>query len=619
MRLLIVLALAIACASAQNYPPLTDSVLQMLSEGQTYMNAEPPDTKILLREYDFIVVGAGSAGSVIASRLSEVPEWKVLLIEAGQEENIVMDIPLAANMLQFTGINWKYKTVPSNKYCLGMTNNQCNFPRGKVMGGSSVLNYMIFTRGNYRDFNHWEELGNPGWSWENVLPYFKKLEDMTIEGPRSDTRMHGRNGPMTISEAPFETIISKAFVTGGTELGYSRVNVNSERQTGFSRLPVTLRNGTRCSTSRGYLHPARNRRNLHVRKYSQVTRVIIDPKTKTAIGVEFERARKRYQVLARKEVILSAGAIGSPHLLLLSGVGPKKHLQEKGVKVVKNLPVGYNLQDHVALGGLTVLINQPVSIKTDRILSNATALNMFLTQHRGPITIPGGCEALAFIDTKNDDPRNTDGYPDLELLLVAGAVSSEPTLKLNFGIKNSVYDSVYRDTEALDGFMVLPMIMRPKSTGFVLLKDRNPFHSPYIIPNYFADEEDLDVAVAGVRKVQELIKTPAMRQLGAQLLQTPLPGCTSMPFDSDDYWKCHARHLPFTIYHLSGSCKMGPASDRTAVVDPRLRVHGVRNLRVVDASIMPKVTASHTNAPVIMIAEKAADMIKQDHGKRTDF
>ncbi|CAH0394224.1 unnamed protein product [Bemisia tabaci] len=433
MRLLIVLALAIACASAQNYPPLTDSVLQMLSEGQTYMNAEPPDTKILLREYDFIVV----------------PEWKVLLIEAGQEENIVMDIPLAANMLH---------------------------------------------------------------------------------------------------------------------------------------------------TSRGYLHPARNRRNLHVRKYSQVTRVIIDPKTKTAIGVEFERARKRYQVLARKEVILSAGAIGSPHLLLLSGVGPKKHLQEKGVKVVKNLPVGYNLQDHVALGGLTVLINQPVSIKTDRILSNATALNMFLTQHRGPITIPGGCEALAFIDTKNDDPRNTDGYPDLELLLVAGAVSSEPTLKLNFGIKNSVYDSVYRDTEALDGFMVLPMIMRPKSTGF-----------------------DLDVAVAGVRKVQELIKTPAMRQLGAQLLQTPLPGCTSMPFDSDDYWKCHARHLPFTIYHLSGSCKMGPASDRTAVVDPRLRVHGVRNLRVVDASIMPKVTASHTNAPVIMIAEKAADMIKQDHGKRTDF
>lgn len=371
-----------------------------------------------------------------------------------------------------------------------------------------------------------------------------------------------------------------------------------------------MRNGTRCSTSRAYLHPIRNRRNLHVKKRSQVTKILIDAQTKSAYGVEFVRNRRKYKVLARKEVIVSAGAVNSPHLLMVSGIGPAEHLAEKRIPLVKDLPVGHNLMDHVALGGLTFMINESVSVITERIIDDASLLNSFFTQHRGPISIPGGTEALSLHDLQN--PRSDDGWPNLELLFVGGTLTSERTLRKSFGISNKVYDRVYKATEGRDGIMIFPMIMRPKSKGRVMLRDSNPFHAPLIYPNYFAVEDDLDVAVAGVRLSQKLVKTKPMRRLRATLLKTPLPGCLNMTFDSDEYWKCAARNLPFTIYHLSGTCRMGVQSDPTAVVDPRLRVIGVSRLRVVDASIMPEVTSAHTNSPTIMIAEKASDMIKED-------
>lgn len=371
-----------------------------------------------------------------------------------------------------------------------------------------------------------------------------------------------------------------------------------------------MRNGSRCSTSTAYLHPIRNRRNLHVKKRSMVTRILIDPQTKTAYGVEYVRNKRKYKVIARKEVIVSAGAINSPHLLMVSGIGPRDHLQEKDIPVVQDLPVGYNLMDHVALGGLTFILNESASIITDRILNDAHALNDYFSTHRGPLSIPGGTEALSFHDLS--DPTNPDGHPNLELLFIGGSMSSEMTLKRSFGISNHVYNSVYRSTEGIDGIMIFPMIMRPHSKGRIMLRDANIFHHPLIYPNYYADERDLDVLVKGVRISQQLARTASMRKLGATMLRTPLPGCTNYTFDSDDYWKCHARNLPFTIYHLSGTCKMGPDNDRTAVVNPRLRVRGVNRLRVVDASIMPEVPSAHTNAPTIMLAEKAADMIKED-------
>ena len=361
-----------------------------------------------------------------------------------------------------------------------------------------------------------------------------------------------------------------------------------------------MRNGTRCSTSRAYLHPIRNRRNLHVRKRAQVTRILMEAGRKRAYGVEFMRNGRKYTVTVRKEVIVSAGAINSPHLLMVSGIGPASHLAEKRVPLVKDLPVGHNLMDHVALGGLTFAINESVSLVTERIIDDAAALNAYLTRHRGPLSVPGGTEALSFHELQRPDPRARDGWPDLELLFIGGSLTSEATLRKSFGLSSTVYERVYAATEGSDGLMIFPMAMRPRSRGRVLLRDANPLHAPLIRPNYFARARDLDVLVAGVRLSQRLMRTRPMRRLGATLLRTPLPGCANLTFDTDEYWRCAARQLPFTIYHLSGTCRMGAEDDPRAVVDPRLRVMGVRGLRVVDASVMPEITSAHTNAPTIM-------------------
>jgi choline dehydrogenase len=375
-----------------------------------------------------------------------------------------------------------------------------------------------------------------------------------------------------------------------------------------------MKDGHRCSTNTAFLLPTKKRLNLHVKKQSTVTKIIIEKSTNKAIGVEFASNRKKYRVYARKEVIVSGGTINSPQLLMLSGIGPKEHLKDIKIPLIKNLPVGKNLMDHVALGSLSVLINDTISLKTQRLMSDPLTLYNFLINNNGPLTIPGGAEALAFFDL--DRPGFADGHPNLELLLVSGLYSGDDLTHTLFGLKADIYNEVYKPTEKMDGFTVFPMIMRPKSKGHLWLENANPFHYPLIDPNYFADETDLDVAVAGVRIFQQMLKTNAMKKLNATLFDTPLPGCARHKFDSDAYWKCSARQISFTIYHLSGTCKMGPVGDPTAVVDPRLRVHGVKGLRVIDASIMPEVPAAHINAPTIMIGEKGADMIKEDWGIR---
>lgn len=560
-------------------------------------------------EYDFIIVGAGTAGCALASRLTEYADWRVLLLEAGQSENYLMDVPLLVNFLQgFNEINWGYKTEPSNSSCLAIENNQCTWPRGRVMGGSSVLNYMIYTRGNRRDYDEWAAMGNPGWSYDEVLPYFKKLENNRIRNGAPGYRSKG--GPITSSEVLWKSNTAKPFVDAGLEMGMPYVDYNGPHQTGVAFVQSSTKNGLRQSSYVGYIKPVKNRPNLVVRKLSTVMKVLIDKETQTAYGVRYRHKGKVYTAIARKEVIMSAGAINSPQLLMLSGVGPAEHLREMNIDPIVDLPVGENLMDHTSPGGLIVKVNvSTISFKT------ITAKSIVDLQKGGGVLASiGGCEALLFCDTEN--PDSVDGWPDIELLQYGAALHSFEIIRKNFAIQPDLFKALYGGLEAnqADAFSIWPITMRPRSRGRILLKSKNPFVHPKIFPEYFTDPDgyDIDRSIRGIRKVEEMLEMPAMKKIGARLHDIPVPACAHHPFATTEYWACHTRYMTFTLYHYIGTCKMGPVEDATAVVDSRLRVHGVKQLRVVDASIFPTMITGHTNIPVYMTAEKAADMIKED-------
>ncbi|KFB37098.1 AGAP012979-PA-like protein [Anopheles sinensis] len=610
-HLLIVASLA-ALSRAQ-LPGGLQPLFDFMRTGDERLSQEKPDTWPLETEYDFVIVGAGSAGSVLASRLSEVGDWSVLLIEAGPRENQLMDIPMFAHYLQtYSAVNWDYRTKPSDRYCLAFKNNQCRFPRGKVMGGSSVLNYMVYTRGNRRDYDRWAELGNPGWAYRDVLPYFRKLENSLI--PNADPAYAGKRGPLTVSYPPYRTSVSKAFVSASVEMGLPYVDYNGRRQIGASFVQTTTRNGQRLSSNVAYLYPVRNRTNLHIKRGAHVTRVLIDAATRRATGVQLYANGRYLKVRARREVILSAGTIGSAQLLMLSGVGPAKHLRKKGIEPLVNLAVGYNFQDHTAAGALTFLLNSTTTLTSRRIFTLENFMLYEQRQRNGMMTSTGACEALTFLDT--DRPGAPDGWPDVELLLISGTHAADRIYESNFNYKPDTFDRLFGEIErrGTEGYTVFPMTLRPRSRGRITLATANPFDYPIINPNYFSDPYDLDISVRAIRKAIELSRMGPLQRYGARLHTTPMPGCEGYTFDSDDYWKCFTRHSTYTIYHHVGTCKMGPRKDRMAVVDARLRVHGIRGLRVIDASIMPEVPAGHTNGPTIMIAEKGADMIKEDWG-----
>lgn len=604
---LIVFLLTNACrlSHAQRGNIITN-IFEFLRRGQNDLNIEHVDDNVrLLNEYDFIVVGAGTAGCTVAARLSENPAWKVLLIEAGGPENTAMDIPILAHFLQLTEINWNYRTQPSNKYCLAMNNRRCNWPRGKVMGGSSVLNYMMYTRGNRRDYDRWAALGNEGWSYRDVLPYFRKFEGSEI--PNAERDYVGRQGPVKIGYPSWRSQISAAFVQAAQEDGLKYRDYNGRIQTGVSYLQATIHNGMRWSSNRAYLYPNKGKRaNLHVKKNTLVTKVLIEPRTKTAYGVVLSTGSQSYQVRARREVILSAGAINTPQLLMLSGIGPAQHLRDVGIKPIANLAVGYNLQDHIAPAvSFTANVS---SIRTTDYFETSNIMQYL--DGKGLFGLPGAVEAIAFWEL--GQPFLEDGWPDLEMFQLAGSFDENPATLRAFGIQPDTYNTMFGNVKS-DGFMIFPMILRPKSRGRIMLKSSDPFKYPLLYANYFAHPDDLDIAVRGVLKAISLIEKPAFKAINARVLERVMPGCAKVPYRSRAYWECYVRHFTFTIYHYSGTAKMGPTTDPSAVVDKRLRVYGVNRLRVVDASIMPKIIAGHPNGPVFMIAEKAADMIKQDY------
>ncbi|XP_065351057.1 glucose dehydrogenase [FAD, quinone]-like [Cloeon dipterum] len=601
----ILLSCLLQTTTGQSHMGLFEATIEVVSEGTRFMNRNPRDAEPLRRKYDFIIVGAGTAGCLLANRLSADPTHTVLLIEAGRDESFIMDVPILANFFQLTPeTNWGHKTMKQDTACLGLKNKQCKLPRGKVLGGSSVLNYMIYTRGNKIDYDRWRDMGNPGWGYDDIMPYFRRLEDVQIYRNFS---IRGTAGPLTITHPPWHTPLAESFLEAGKEMGYDIVDYNGERQLGFQFIEATMRNGTRLSSNRAFLMPVRDRPNLHVKKFAMVSRVIIDPKSMRAIGVEFIKEGKAQKVLADKEVILSAGALGTPPILMQSGIGPADHLRSMGIPVLQDLKVGYNLQDHLSVPALTFLIDKKVSIINERILDDAKMIIEFMAYHQGPITVPGGVEAISFMNSKYSN--NTE-YPDIELLFAAGSMTSDPTLHACLGLQQGIYNEVYKPIERKDGFTIFPLIMRPKSQGRVMLRSRDPMKLPLIQHNYLMDDSDIEILLEGVKTAIKVAESEPFKQYNTRLHNIPIPACKRFAFNSDDYWRCTIRQLTMTFYHQCGTAKMGPATDPDAVVDPELRVYGVKGLRVVDASIMPFVPTAHTNGPVYMIAEKASDMIR---------
>jgi len=520
--------------------------------------------------YDFVIVGAGSAGCVLAARLSEDPGARVLVLEAGTtEKKQEVRIPAAFAKLFHTPRDWDYLTEPEPH-----TGNRARYwPRGKMLGGSSSMNAMMYVRGHASDYDQWRQLGNSGWGFDDVLPYFKRSEAFKGEG--GDLLFHGTDGALHVASQRSPSPLAEAFIAAGQYLGLKRVDdINGSIQDGIGLTHVTQRDGRRWSAADAFLKPAMRRSNLAVETNCLVHRVIFDGKKATAVAYEQRGSIKQANVT--KEIILCAGAIGSPQILMLSGVGPAGVLCEHGIEVTADLPgVGQNLQDHIA-SGVTHQCKQPVTLASAESLGN---LVRYLVLGRGPLT-SNIAEALAFIRTR-------DGLiaPDIELIFA-------PTFFMEHGAANPPGH----------GFTVGAVLLRPESRGSITIKSSDPSEHPSIRPGYLSDESDLLALLAGARFARKLVAAPPFQPYRGDEVW---PGVDKQ---TDEELADFVRERVETLYHPIGTCKMG--SDAFAVVDHQLRVRGLTGLRVADASIMPTIIGGHINAPAIMIGEKAADLVR---------
>ena len=527
--------------------------------------------------FDFVVVGGGSGGCAVASRLSEDPNTSVALLEAGgKDDNWVVTAP-GAMILMISGKlnNWAFDTVPQ----AGLNGRIGYQPRGKGLGGSSAINAMVYIRGHKSDYDQWASLGNTGWSYADVLPYFKRSEDNSELGGE----YHGKGGPLHVTGLRSDNPVREMYLQAAREAQFRiRDDFNAEEQEGLGTYQVTQKDGERWSAARGYIHPfMATRANLRVETKAQATRILFEGKR--AVGVEYRQGKETKQIRARREVILSSGAFQTPQLLMLSGVGDSAALGKHGIASVHHLPgVGQNLQDHPDfVFGFTSDAPYFAGLSFGGIARIFKGIAQYRRERRGPMT-SNIAECGGFLKTR----------PDLDV----------PDIQLHFCMA-MVHDHG-RKPRWGTGFSCHVCLLRPESRGSVWLQSADPFAAPAIDPNFLGEQADLDSMVAGFKMTKRLLDAPALKALQTSDVFTA-------GVESDDDIRKTLRASVDTVYHPVGTCKMG-TGDPLAVVDPKLKVYGLEGLRVADASIMPTLIGGNTNAPTIMIGEKAADMIKAE-------